>query len=167
VCGYPTQLALHSGRRHQSAWQPEAGLKTTHVDSTTDPLGKVFPAGREEAQPFGLRESAPDPVGFPSGKCMGGTLGPDGTRPADRLGGHFPSEAGRAPLAVGMEELSTVPATARTVALPVPDVGRWTRQPAHTRHGLASRTDGRRTPAERTPLPWTSEQTKSAKVRIG
>src|SRR5262245_58698707 len=59
-----------------------------------------------------------------------------------------------------MEELSTVMASARSVALPVPDVCRRTRQPAHVSQdfrlpvgagGMApTSTDGRRTPAERT-----------------
>ena len=59
------------------------------------------------------------------------------------------------------------PAAVRTLtSLPVPDVGgRASGQPAHVRHGFASRADRRRTRAERTRTSPRTEQTNSGKVR--
>jgi hypothetical protein len=157
-----TSLTAEDGPRSDA----QLGLQPAHVDPSTNPGADVVPPGREDAYPFRLREATPDPVGLARDEGMRRALGPDWTSLAYGLGGDLPSQAGGASLAIGMEELCAVTSAARAFALPVPDVGSWSRQPAYVRHCFASRAGTRRTPAERTLPHPTKEQTKYGKVLI-
>ena len=107
-----------------------ASRRTTSTRPRT-PVAQVLPAGGEQAQPLGLGEAAPDAVRLAGGQRVGGALGPDRAGAADRLRRRLAAPARRAALAVGVEELGAVTATARAVALPVPDIRKRTRQPAY------------------------------------
>ena len=121
--------------------QTQSGLQAADVDPAPDQLGEILPVGGQEPDPLRLGKAAPDPVGLAGDQGVRGALGPDRTGPADALGGDFTAEAGSSAFTVRMEELGAVAAPAGAMSLPVPDVRRGSWQPAHVRHGFASRVD--------------------------
>ena len=123
--------------------ESQAGLQPQYVHAAAYMVRQIFPTGSEQAEALGLGEAAPHTVRFACRKSVCGALRPDRAGAADGLRGDLAPEAGCAPFAIGVKELSAVAPTARAVALPVPHLGGGPWQPAHIRHSLPSRADRR------------------------
>jgi hypothetical protein len=112
----------------------EACLEPGKVDATVMPVGKVFPADREQPQPLRFAETSPDPVRLTDCQRVCSAFRPNRARETHGLGLGFPAVAARAAFAVGVEELSAVAAPAQAESLPIPKVSDGSRQSANVRH---------------------------------